>query len=475
MTKRRFFLVTASVICFFAGMNNANAQFSGGDGSANNPYIITTAAQLAQLATYVNEVNTDYNNKNYKLGNDIDLNGYTNWNPIGDGNYSNPTGNAATFQGKFNGNGYVIQNLTVNHPSDICMGFFGHTYYATIENLGVEECDIVGETFVGGLVGIVAGTTLIRNCYATGKVNGNDDVGGLVGRTNDNSVVATCYSTCSVNGTGEYVGGLVGITAHSSNVMNCYSTGNVSGNDYRVGGLVGDNESYSSISNCYTTGNVSGLDQVGGLVGANFGTISNCVAANHSVIADVNTNEINRIVGYNGGGSCKNNYALNNMVVESNGVSVTIIDGLNTTSGMGKDLSTFQTRNFYATGDNWMNGTWDITSSSSIWDIREGQSLPFLRWQNNVGIEENFSESVKIIIYPNPTNGKLFIECENIITIKLYDMLGKEVLTQPANGNTSTPFSSRTEINISHLPTGVYSVQVLSDGKVVGNSKIVKQ
>jgi hypothetical protein len=34
---------------FFA-MPKANAQFSGGNGTEGNPYIITTAAQLAQLA-----------------------------------------------------------------------------------------------------------------------------------------------------------------------------------------------------------------------------------------------------------------------------------------------------------------------------------------------------------------------------------------------------------------------------------------
>jgi hypothetical protein len=45
-------------------------------------------------------------------------------------------------------------------------------------------------------------------------------------------------------------------------------------------------------------------------------------------------------------------------------------------------------------------------------------------------------------------------------------MLGQELLTQTVNG--------KTEIDISHLPQGVYRVRVFSEGKVVGNSKIVK-
>ena len=70
-------------------------------------------------------------------------------------------------------------------------------------------------------------------------------------------------------------------------------------------------------------------------------------------------------------------------------------------------------------------------------------------------------------IYPNPAKDKLFIECESFVTIKIYDILGKEILIQNANG--------KTEIDISHLPNGIYSVQILSEDKVVGNSKVVKE
>jgi hypothetical protein len=76
----------------------------------------------------------------------------------------------------------------------------------------------------------------------------------------------------SVNGTGCLVGGLVGYNKGS--FSNCYSTGNVSGLDC-VGGLVG--EGTGTITNCYSTGDVNGLDYVGGLVGINYnGVVSNC-------------------------------------------------------------------------------------------------------------------------------------------------------------------------------------------------------
>ena len=72
-----------------------------------------------------------------------------------------------------------------------------------------------------------------------------------------------------------------------------------------------------------------------------------------------------------------------------------------------------------------------------------------------------------VIIYPNPANDILFIECEYNSTIKIHDILGKEVLSQLGNGKTA--------IDIKLLPKGVYNVSVISNGKVIGNNKVVKQ
>jgi hypothetical protein len=82
-------------------------------------------------------------------------------------------------------------------------------------------------------------------------------------------------------------------------------------------------------------------------------------------------------------------------------------------------------------------------------------------------ISEIVQNITNINIYPNPMIDKFVIDCENYCTITLYDMLGKEVLNQDING--------KSEININHLPKGIYNVRVVSGNKVVGNSKIIKQ
>jgi hypothetical protein len=67
------------------------------------------------------------------------------------------------------------------------------------------------------------------------------------------------------------VGGLVGI--NWGTVSNSYSDGSFSGSD-QVGGLVGGNG--ASVTNCYSTGIVTGDRHAGGLVGACNGPVSNC-------------------------------------------------------------------------------------------------------------------------------------------------------------------------------------------------------
>jgi len=75
----------------------------------------------------------------------------------------------------------------------------------------------------------------------------------------------------NIIGTEYPVGGLVG--ANYGTVTHCYSTGVVSGNSC-VGGLVGVN--CGELTQCYSTGVVSGSHAVGGLVGGNYGELTQC-------------------------------------------------------------------------------------------------------------------------------------------------------------------------------------------------------
>ncbi|MHC4314800.1 MAG: GLUG motif-containing protein, partial [Planctomycetota bacterium] len=95
--------------------------------------------------------------------------------------------------------------------------------------------------------------------------------------------------------TGDYVGSLVGYLRDGT-ITNCYVDGaSVTGDD-RVGGLLGGN--HGTITNCYSTGSVTGDRNVGGLVGGNGGTITNCYAGGGRVTGN---RYVGGLVGWNNG------------------------------------------------------------------------------------------------------------------------------------------------------------------------------
>ena len=102
------------------------------------------------------------------------------------------------------------------------------------------------------------------------------DYVGLFGNTVSTSVIKN-VGLVGGSVTGQnYVGGLVG--ANYGTISSSYATGAVSGSGYYTGGLVGYNYG-GTISNSYATGAVSGSGYyTGGLVGYNNGTISNSYA-----------------------------------------------------------------------------------------------------------------------------------------------------------------------------------------------------
>ena len=197
----------------------------------------------------------------YILMNDIDLAGYD-WTAVG--TYDNP------FAGEFNGNGYVISNLTINEPTKRYQGLFGvgdgRTSYS---NVGLENINVKGYYYTGGLIG--SGAVYIDNCYVTGAVSGDYYVGGVIGKLDGVNFPATnCYTSCDVVGT-NYVGGIIG---HGfAGIRNCHSNSKVTGRSY-VGGIIGDDCSYMYDS--FSTGFVTGNNYVGGLIGDTYGDVKNC-------------------------------------------------------------------------------------------------------------------------------------------------------------------------------------------------------
>jgi hypothetical protein len=323
--------------------------FNDGDGSAGDPFQITTAAQLDSVRYYCG---IEDSGKYFMLMNDIDL---TNWLSPGSPGYDSgafwrPIGDSVnTFYGKCDGNNFKILGLKINRPDSMYIGLFGYIGVdAVIQNIGVEIINrdsVKGRINVGGLVGYnyygtvhssyaigaVSGSSCIggfigknfgnvNNSYATGAVSGSGVIGGLVG-DNTFGILNNCHATGTASGSGN-IGGLAG--NNSGTVNNCYATDAVSGT-YNVGGLVGYNfNSNGIVKNSYATGEVIGTFHVGGLVGENANSpVDNC----HAAGTVSGTNYVGGLLGYNRRGKVSNSHATGT-VHENEAVSGGHIGGL---------------------------------------------------------------------------------------------------------------------------------------------------
>jgi len=239
-----------------------------------------TAQETVSNAQEMNDVRDDLDG-DYVLTDDIDLSGTANFEPIGD--FNDP------FTGTFDGNGHSITGLTIDRTDEFDIGLFGGVGSGgSVKNVSVENVDVDGEQWVGGLVGfnqgditdsyatgkVVADTRTgglaggnegsITDSYARGEITSVDIAGGLVGRNVGD--IRESHANVSVAGfegvTARDMGGLVGVNIGT--VRDSYARGEVIGDRF-LGGLVGASD--GDIIGSYATGEVVGSDDIGGLVG----------------------------------------------------------------------------------------------------------------------------------------------------------------------------------------------------------------
>lgn len=252
-----------ALFCFPSLVN----AYSGGDGSSGFPYLISNAADLEELMG----ASGDWSGKAFLLTANIDASSIASPQLIGDDHIP--------FASSFDGDGYVISNVTLSYPTDYYVGFFGYVT-GDIRNLKLQNVNVSGSAHVGGLCGYLGSPGSIDYCSTTGQVSGTEGmIGGLVG-TNAGGNIGYSHSTCAVtcdSAIGGSVGGFCGYNYMNGAIRNSHATGRVVGlsASYAVGGFVGDNGRYDAnspgyITTCYATGSVEGHNEsVGGFAGRN--------------------------------------------------------------------------------------------------------------------------------------------------------------------------------------------------------------
>ena len=226
--------------------------FAVGNGSAQNPYLISSAGELEYLARSVCAGNS-YEGKYFVLDANIQL------NANGTEHVSTPIGDGDTaFKGDLDGAGHYIKGLyqpfedqngdlaEANGERYMHIGLFGNNA-GNIYDLAVVDASVSGFYYVGILAAQNSG--VIERCYTTGELSGNMSTGGIAGQ--NSGTINNCYNTAKVKGMYD-AGGIAGENAGGT-VYSCYNTGTITGTSRDSNGIsaIAGRSVNGNVENCY--------------------------------------------------------------------------------------------------------------------------------------------------------------------------------------------------------------------------------
>ena len=250
-------LLSLSMVVSFMPTNVFAAEvptFSGGNGTQEDPWLISSSNDLIELADWVNsekaktfdmdDCGTGYFHGYYfKQISNIDLTG-VNFAPIG---YTDT--DEIYFSGNYDGNNFIISNITSTGKQDsdgqTTVGIFGFIIEAKIENIHVKNADFLAignnsYAHAGGIVG-VAYDSSIKNCFVENSTieskrnpSQNNCAGGIAGYcaggtfekciSNNNIINSQCYGGGFVGEIDDDYPGLGESSFEDCAVVNCKVT-----------------------------------------------------------------------------------------------------------------------------------------------------------------------------------------------------------------------------------------------------------
>ena len=224
--------------------------YSGGSGTKDDPWKISSVKDLQLLANTINDGNAaefdadctdtgdgipgNYHDYYFKQTTDLDLSRIENREPIGySGSYY--------FAGNYDGNGHTISNATSTGKNDkdgfATAGIFGWVAFGSVKNLTVKNADFFAEgnknmSYAGGVLAVAYNCT-VENCSVYhSKIesrrapNENSNyAGGITGIASDSSF-EKCASVKNTIRHGSFGGGFIGSLdkkmGEDSEFTNCY-------------------------------------------------------------------------------------------------------------------------------------------------------------------------------------------------------------------------------------------------------------
>ncbi len=243
-------------------------HFSGGEGTAENPYKISNKTDLDSLAWYCNNGDMAFNSAYYIQTADIS---FENGKLEAIGNCV-----ARYFTGSYDGQNFSITNVSFHTTYNTAgIGLFGYTSTgANIRNITLDAATATTQFGnSGAFVARMDGGSL-SNCHALSgvKVSQNSaeghNTGGIVGYVRRESRVSNCTFSGEITGECNRIGGISGALANTAVIENCTFKGKINSTEgAMVGGIVGW-VTGGSVKTCTNDGGlVAAADTVGGVIG----------------------------------------------------------------------------------------------------------------------------------------------------------------------------------------------------------------
>ena len=277
--------------------------YSGGSGREDDPWQISSVADLQLLANTINNgdaakfdanctdtgggIPGNYHGYYFKQTKDLDLSNIASWDPIG---YSG----SCYFAGHYDGGGYTITGAKSNGKVDkrdesdrdsygcATAGIFGWVAFGSVKNLTVKNADFLAtgdnnKSYAGGVLAVAYSCT-VENCSVYNSEiesqrnpNNSNYAGGITGIALGSSF-EKCASIENTIRHGSFGGGFIGsLDGGDSNFTNCY------------------------VANCIVTGcsdTISNSTLSGGFLGASMdgdAILNNCFVYDCAAQPDENT------------------------------------------------------------------------------------------------------------------------------------------------------------------------------------------
>lgn len=394
-------------------------------------------------AAQLQDINTNLKG-NYALKNDIDAGVIANFVPIG--NDSN------NFNGKFDGLGKNIKNITVNGGNGNYKGLFGQTAKGSIlRNFSLTNIYVTGYQGVGSVVGQNRG--ILENIIVDGQIAGKSKYAGGITGINYGVINGVQANIILLNYAGGYSGGITGYNVGT--IKNVDVNVNLQGNGVGLGGVAGNNGSTGTITDVKVRGTVDAGNNsaVGGIAGANTGSIKS--SYNYATVNGNST--VGGIVGQNNKEiTSSSNYG----TVQGNEM-VGGICGQNKTNGNVSDVENFKA----VSGARAVGGIIGENSGTVVKAVNKG-SVSVIN-----GISTGNSYYIGGILGSNDADGENYVsDLRNEGEVTGYSYVGG-VIGCNASGKAINDVAN--EGNVSGLDSvgGILGYYYCDDDMVLGNAK----